>query len=118
MSVSGPKLDVVVTGIRQLTPRIREYLLTASDRGKLPRYEPGSHIELHLWSDESGSILRHYSLVGGVGSWDDPPHTYRIAVQLGGGRGSRHIHDRFALGTALKISVPRKQFPARSHGHT
>jgi ferredoxin-NADP reductase len=105
-------LDVVVKGIRQLTPRVREYLLSSADGSALPGFAPGAHIELHTVSPESGPIIRHYSLVGGVGSWDDTPDTYRIAVQREDRRrGSAHIHDSFAIGTTLQVSVPKNNFP-------
>lgn len=109
--MSGPKLDVVVTGIRQLTPRIREYLLSSKDRSPLPRNEPGSHIEVHVSMQAGGTIPRHYSLIGGLGTWDDPASTYRIAVQRGTGRGSNSIHDVVTLGTEMKVSVPMNNFP-------
>lgn len=105
-------IDVMVTGIRQLAPRVREYVLGAIDGGGLPAYGPGAHIELHTASASAGTIVRHYSLVGGVGSWDDAPGTWRIAVQREDRqRGSAHIHDTFALGTVLKVSAPKNNFP-------
>lgn len=105
-------LEVVVKGIRQLTPRVREYLLCSLDASPLPSYAPGSHIELHTVSPESGPIIRHYSLVGGAGLWDDTPDTYRIAVQREDRRrGSAHIHDSFGIGTILHVSVPKNNFP-------
>jgi len=104
-------LDVIVAGIRQLTPRIREYLLRSPDGAPLPPYEPGAHIELHTVSPASGPIVRHYSLIGGTGSWDDTPDIYRIAVQREDRqRGSAHIHDTFQVGTALQVSWPKNHF--------
>lgn len=105
-------IPVVVAGIRQLTPRIREYLLQSTDGQALPAFEPGAHIELHTESPESGPIVRHYSLIGGAGNWDDTPDVYRIAVQREDRqRGSAFIHDHFTLGTRLHISHPKNHFP-------
>jgi vanillate O-demethylase ferredoxin subunit len=105
-------LNVVVAGIRQLTPRIREYLLRSQDGGALPPFEPGAHVELHTESPVSGPIVRHYSLIGGAGNWDDTPDIYRIAVQREDRqRGSAHIHDTFAIGTTLQVSHPKNHFP-------
>jgi vanillate O-demethylase ferredoxin subunit len=105
-------LDVKVTGIRQLTPRVREFLLGSVDGTALPACEPGAHVELHTVSPTSGPLVRHYSLVGGVGTWDDTPDTYRIAVQREDRRrGSAHIHDTFAVGTLVQASVPKNNFP-------
>lgn len=112
------KLNVQVAGIRQLTPRIREYLLRSLDGSPLPAFEPGAHIELHTVSAESGPIVRHYSLIGGVGSWDDTPDVYRIAVQRENRqRGSAHIHDTFVIGTQLQVSRPKNHFLLDRRNH-
>lgn len=77
----------------------------------MPRYEPGSHIELHTDSPRSGPIVRHYSLLGGAGLEADPANRYRIAVQREDRqRGSAHIHDTFQIGTHLQISRPKNNF--------
>ena len=109
--MSNRLLGVVVSGMRQLTPRIREYLLKSASGDPLPRYEPGAHIELCATSPAIGSFIRHYSLIGGIGSWDDPPNTYRIAVQReSDSRASAFIQDNFALGTQLAVSRPKNSF--------
>ncbi|MGO4167577.1 PDR/VanB family oxidoreductase [Novosphingobium sp. YAF33] len=108
----GQLIDMVVAGVRQLTPRIREYVLASADGSPLPRGAPGAHVELHMHSDLSGPIVRHYSLVGGQGLAEDRADHYRIAVQREDRqRGSAHIHDTFAPGTRLKVSRPRNNFP-------
>lgn len=104
-------LDVIVSRIRQLTPRIKEYHLQSVDGRKLPRYAPGAHVELHTLSPVSGPIVRHYSLVGSEGLIDDPVNVYRIAVQREDRlRGSAHIHDTFDIGTKLRVSRPKNNF--------
>ena len=109
--MSNRLLGVVVSEISQLTPRIREYLLKSASGDPLPRYEPGAHIELYATSPAIGSFIRHYSLIGGIGSWDDPPNTYRIAVQReSDSRASAFIQDNFALGTQLAVSRPKNSF--------
>ncbi len=109
--MSRRNVDVEVSAVRQLAPRIREYLLTSVDGSAMERCEPGSHIELHTTSPVSGPIVRHYSLLGGHGLVDDPSNTYRVAVQREDRqRGSAHIHDSFAVGTRLQISVPKMNF--------
>lgn len=109
--MSSKNIDVVVCGIRQLTPRVREYLLSTVDGQALPDYAPGSHIELHTASPLNGPLVRHYSLIGGIGNWDDAANIYRIAVQREDrARGSAHIHGSFALGTRLQVSAPKNNF--------
>lgn len=105
-------IDVVVTAMRQLTPRVREYQLTAMDGQALPPYEPGSHIALHTVLSDGGTLVRHYSLLGGTEDSDDPRHTYRIAVQREDrARGSAHIHATFLPGTCLQVAPPSNNFP-------
>jgi ferredoxin-NADP reductase len=110
--VARKNFNVVVTGMRQLTPRIREYKLMAADGQALPSYEPGSHIAVHTDSSDGSPLVRHYSLLGGTEDEDDPRHTYRIAVQREDrARGSAHIHATFALGTRLQVAPPTNNFP-------
>lgn len=111
--------DVVVAGIRELTPRVREYLLRSLDGSTLPGYSAGAHVAVHTVSQERGLIVRHYSLVGGMGLDDDPRNTYRIAVQRSDhSRGSAHIHAHFEVGTRLAIGPPVNNFPLdRSDRH-
>ncbi|HSV81874.1 MAG TPA: PDR/VanB family oxidoreductase [Ramlibacter sp.] len=104
--------DVVVSGLRQLTPRVREYLLCSVDGAPLPDYAAGAHVAVHTVSAERGLIVRHYSLVGGSEREDDPRNTYRIAVQREDhARGSAHIHATFQVGTHLRIGPPANNFP-------
>lgn len=104
--------DVVVAGIRELTPRVREYLLRSADGSALPDYVAGAHVAVHTVSAERGLIVRHYSLVGGSDVADDPRNTYRIAVQREDhARGSAHIHATFQPGTRLRIGPPVNNFP-------
>ena len=108
----NPKLfDVKVVQIRQLTPRVREYLLTTANGAPLPTWTAGAHIALHLTSPTRGLVVRHYSLIGGSGLQDDPPNTYRIAVQREEhGFGSNLIHETFKAGTTLRIGPPVNSF--------
>lgn len=110
--MARPNFNVQVSAVRQLTDRVREYLLTSVDGSPLPTYSAGSHVALHTESAERGLIVRHYSLVGGQDLTDDARHTYRIAVQREEpARGSAHIHETFAPGTRLRIGPPVNNFP-------
>lgn len=103
---------VVVTRVRQLTPRVREYLLASPDGTALPAYTAGAHATLHMVSPERGQIVRHYSLIGGEGLQDDAPHIWRIAVQREDrARGSAFIHDSFEVGARLEVGPPANNFP-------
>ncbi|SPB18181.1 ferredoxin/oxidoreductase FAD/NAD(P)-binding protein [Caballeronia novacaledonica] len=111
-------IKVEVTRVRQLTERVREYLLTPVDGRPLPQYTPGAHVAIHTVSPERGLIVRHYSLIGGDDREADPRATYRIAVQRDSDtRGSAHIHATFAPGTRAEIAPPMNNFPLdRRHG--
>ncbi|WP_260923969.1 PDR/VanB family oxidoreductase [Novosphingobium sp. 9] len=116
--MQGHLIDVVVRRVRQLTPRVREYLLASVDGSALPRGAPGAHVELHTASPSTGPVVRHYSLIGGEGLADDPADTYRIAVQREDRqRGSAHIHATFEEGTRLKVSRPKNNFPLDRRDH-
>lgn len=114
----GKYIDVVVSEVRQLTPRIREFLLTTPDRAPALPYGPGAHLEVHTGDERSGLVIRHYSLIGGSGGSDgsagrdDPRHSYRIAVQREDhGGGSAYIHAHFEPGTRLRVAPPANNFP-------
>ena len=116
-----PRLfDVLVAAVRPLTPQVNEYLLRAPDGGPLPAYEAGAHIELHWTMPDGEPMLRHYSLIGGDALRDDPPGTWRIAVQRQDrARGSADIHRRFVPGMTLTCSHPLHHFRMdRRDGHS
>ena len=85
--------------------------LEAPDRGELPRWRPGAHLDLELPSGR----LRQYSLCG------DPAdrHGYRIAVRRipEGGGGSVEVHDHVTPGTPLVVRGPRNAFPFAVPGY-
>ncbi|MDO3402762.1 PDR/VanB family oxidoreductase [Mycolicibacterium neoaurum] len=84
---------------------IVELVLTRSDNGELPGWQPGAHIELRLPS----GLSRQYSLCG------DPSDltSYRIAVlrETDGRGGSREVHAVAAPGLVLSVRPPRNDFP-------
>ncbi|MFE4723882.1 oxidoreductase, partial [Streptomyces sp. NPDC056728] len=64
--------DVRVTDVRPVAERVISVRLARDDRGDLPAWEPGAHIEV---ATDDGTV-RHYSLCS------DPADTrsWRIAV--------------------------------------
>lgn len=79
--------------------------LARADRGNLPTFEAGAHIDVHLPS----SLIRQYSLCG------DPADAgiYRLGVlrdsQSRGG--SIAVHQELLEGVKVNISLPRNHFP-------
>lgn len=99
------ELHLVVDSIGDEASDARSFRLVAGSGAELPRWQPGSHLEVLLPSGRR----RHYSLCG------DPAdrHCYRIAVRriAGGGGGSRELHDSVGIGTTLTVRGPRNAFP-------
>jgi ferredoxin-NADP reductase len=84
--------------------------LSTSDGSELPRWFPGSHLDLHLPSGRR----RQYSLCG------DPADrsSYRIAVRriIGGGGGSVEVHEDLTPGSRVTVLGPRNAFPFVPYG--
>jgi ferredoxin-NADP reductase len=98
-------LHLVVDEVRAEAPDARSFRLVAASGTELPRWQPGSHLEVLLPSGRR----RHYSLCG------DPAdrRCYRIAVRriADGGGGSREMHDLVGPGSTLAVHGPRNAFP-------
>ena len=105
---NGP-LKLVVSGLRQLTPRVRAYELQAPDRGELPPVTAGAHVAVPVRLPGGAVVARQYSLAM------HPHHrnTYEIAVlRADAGRGgSAAIHATWQIGTRLALDFPVNQFP-------
>jgi hypothetical protein len=103
------ELVLAVTGVRQLTPRIRAYELRAEDWGSLPPAEAGAHLEVPVGLDDGSVITRQYSLAA------DPacPDVYELAVlcERDGRGGSLAIHETWQIGTRLRVPRPINHFP-------
>jgi ferredoxin-NADP reductase len=81
--------------------------LRRPDGGALPSWTAGAHIDVCLGS----GTVRQYSLCGDPA--DDT--TWRIAVlrEEQGRGGSRHVHDRLAVGDLVAVRGPRNRFALR-----
>lgn len=109
----GP-LALVISGIRQLTPRVRAYELRASGGGMLPAVTPGAHIDVpvRLVSDNADAnhldSTRRYSIT----SFSKDGDIYEIAVQReeAGRGGSVAVHRDYHLGMTLHCGAPGNDF--------
>lgn len=102
-STSGVRrLEVVAR--RPASASVVEFTLARPDRGRLPDWAPGAHIDVEL----PGGCLRQYSLCGD--RWD--AHHYRIAVQRedDGRGGSKLLIDEVRVGDELGFGGPRNNF--------
>ena len=98
-------LQLMVDEVRVEAADARSFRLVAANGAELPRWQPGSHLEVLLPSGRR----RHYSLCG------DPAdrRCYRIAVRrlADGSGGSQELHDSVGPGSILTIRGPRNAFP-------
>ena len=109
----GP-LALVISGVRQLTSRVRAYELRSADGGGLPPVEAGAHIDVPVLLGDGSAATRSYSIAS------DPaqPGVYEIAVlrEEAGKGGSAAVHEEFRLGLLLHCSLPRNDFALPADG--
>ncbi len=114
-TLSGPQsaigdgpLELVITGIRQLTPEVRAYELRRPEFEDLPTVTAGSHIQVPVQLEDGSKKTRTFSISSNPSRRD----IYEIAVRLDteGQGGTRAIHERYALGMRIQASLPRNAF--------
>jgi ferredoxin-NADP reductase len=107
----GP-LDLVISGVRQLTPGIRAFELRDVDGRELPEFEAGAHLEIPFRSGGGSDDIRHYSICSNPSRRD----IYEIAVlrDENGEGGSNEIHENFDIGMRLHIALPINHFALHS----
>lgn len=107
-----PVIDVVVTGIEAVTPRIRAVTLQKPDSGLLPGWSAGAHINVMLPTGDT----RSYSLVNMLPEADATaqPMRYRLGVrrEQPSTGGSEYIHN-LRPGDRVTITEPDNHFPLR-----
>ena len=103
----GP-LELVVSGVRQLAPRVRAFELRDPKGGELPVVEPGSHLRVPVRLPSGEIVDRHYSIASNPVRRD----IYEIAVlrEEAGSGGSAAVHDSYRIGTRLRIDMPANHF--------
>ncbi|MDP3333762.1 MAG: pyridoxamine 5'-phosphate oxidase family protein [Methylococcaceae bacterium] len=102
-------LPLTISGIRQLTPRIRAYELRHADGESLPIYQAGAHIRVPIILSDGSVTSRTYSLTDAP----DDPDCYHIAVLRvdDGEGGSSALHDGWQVGTRINVEAPENYFP-------
>jgi len=107
--IGNGALALTVSGVRQLTPRIRAYELRADDWGELPPAEAGAHLEVPVRLADGAVVTRQYSLAADPGRRT----RYEIAVlrEDDGRGGSQAIHATWQVGTRLRVAPPINHFP-------
>jgi ferredoxin-NADP reductase/predicted pyridoxine 5'-phosphate oxidase superfamily flavin-nucleotide-binding protein len=104
---NGP-LELVISGVRELTPRIRAYELRDPSGAALPAIEAGAHLEVPIRVDNSETAVRHYSICSDPARRD----AWEIAVlrEDAGRGGSRAVHELFEIGLRLRCGQPQNNF--------
>ncbi len=114
-ALSGPQsaigdgpLELVITGIRQLTPEVRAYELRRPNFEELPAVTAGSHIQVPVQLEDGSQETRTFSISSNPNRRD----IYEIAVRLDteGQGGTRAIHERYVVGMRIQASLPRNAF--------
>lgn len=102
-------LPLTISGIRQLTPRIRAYELRHADGESLPSYRAGAHIRVPIILPDGSVTSRTYSLTDA----QEDPDCYHIAVLRvdDGEGGSSALHDGWQIGTRINVETPDNYFP-------
>jgi len=109
-NVSGNgSLPLAITGVRQLTPRIRAYELRHHTGEDLPVIDAGANLVIPVPLDNGEVIQRNYSICSNPARRD----IYEIAVLRddNGRGGSQAVHKYFELGLQLNIQPPENYFP-------
>ncbi len=103
----GP-MELVISGVRQLTPRIRAYEMRDPDGAELPPVKAGSHLVVPVMLANGETSVRHYSICS------PPAHrdVYEIAVlrEEDGEGGSVAVHQQFNIGMRLFCEKPDNYF--------
>jgi len=104
---NGP-LELVVSGVRQLTPRVRAFELRDPNGAKLPVVSAGSHLQFPMLLANGKEKTCHYSICSNPARRD----AYEIAVlrEDEGGGGSVAVHDQFDIGRLLHCELPQNHF--------
>lgn len=106
------ELQLVVRGIRQLTPRIRSFELSRVDGLDLPEVSAGSHLAVPVVLADGKFALRHYSIASDPSRRD----VFEIAVlnEEKGSGGSTFVHETYQVGTVIYCDKPGQYFSLRN----
>jgi ferredoxin-NADP reductase/predicted pyridoxine 5'-phosphate oxidase superfamily flavin-nucleotide-binding protein len=105
-------LELEITGIRQLTPKVRAYELRSRSKQALPKVVAGSHLQIPFILESGEHVMRQYSICSNPKRRD----IYEIAVlRKEDGLGSVAIHNNFQLGLKLNCDVPENYFQVQKN---
>lgn len=108
-SLGSGELELVIAGIRQLTPRVRAYELRRPDNSDMPAWTAGSHLPVPVRLEDGSEEMRTYSIASNPAR----RKACEIAVlrEDSGRGGSIAIHRDYSLGMVLRCGMPNNAFP-------
>jgi len=108
-------LPLIITGIRQLTPRVRAYEFRHRDGKALPSVKAGAHLQVPVKLLSGKTEFRHYSICSNSARED----IYEVAVlkKHDGQGGSQAIHEFMQLGMLLHCDPPQNFFQLHDDNH-
>jgi ferredoxin-NADP reductase/predicted pyridoxine 5'-phosphate oxidase superfamily flavin-nucleotide-binding protein len=111
---SGP-LKLIISGVRQLTARVRAFELRDPSGRKLPKVTAGSHIQVPVKFANGQIEQRHYSICSNPSRRD----IYEIAVlnEVDGKGGSTAIYQNYQLGLIIECQLPENHFHVQTQQH-
>lgn len=98
------QMEVVVRNIRAETPDIRSFVLERPDRGPLPPFQAGAHVDV----EPVPGLVRQYSLVGNPA--DRSRYLIGVKKEPQSRGGSSAMHSTVCEGSKLRISQPKNNF--------
>ncbi len=106
--LGGGPLPLVISGVRELAPKIRAYELRDPDGGELPEVQAGSHLQIPVVLADGKINIRHYSICSNPQRRD----IYEIAVLRDddGSGGSLALHQQFDIGQRLNCALAQNNF--------
>jgi ferredoxin-NADP reductase len=93
-----------VIGKREMADGVVAIRLADAQGGQVPRWTPGSHVDLLLDDD----LVRQYSLCGDQS--DASSLTVAVLREAGGRGGSIRVHDKVEVGDLITVKGPRNHF--------
>jgi len=99
-------ISLIISSIRQLTPRIRAYELRDANGQDLPLIAAGAHLKIPIIREDTTTEFRYYSICSNPAQRD----TYEIAVQADED-GYSAIQDFFTMNLQFTCEPPSNHFP-------
>ncbi len=108
MELGSGALTLRISGVRQLSPRVRAYELRHPQGEALPAVRAGAHIDVPVRLPSGTLSTRRYSISSNPGRRD----AYEIAVlrEDEGSGGSLAIHQSYQIGMTLHCGMPGNDF--------